>query len=157
MSTTGRLKGGQKTGGKTKGTPNKKTVAKLNALSDQAAKAKKLGDKQAVEVLNDLMKTASSFAALEQRKILEYPQGPDNVPQAMLDRFWKAMECAGTFAKELARFQSPTFKAIHVPAPPPPPPPEPGDGARVIDGKAVRLDDPVAISRIYQQLVRAVR
>jgi len=158
MSTTGTKIGGKKTGGRTKGTPSKKTLARLKELSDQAAAAKRLGKKRAVEILDDLMQTAMSFAAMEQRKILEYPlneEGKREVPQQMLDRFWKAMECAGTFAKALAPFQDPTFSSIKVATLPPAP--EPSQEPKTIDGKAIRLDDPVAISRVYQQLVRVVR
>lgn len=158
MSTTGTKKGGQKTGGRPKGQPNKKTIQKLNELSDRASQIVRSKEKRGIEVLNELMKTAMSFAAMEQRKILEYPPDEDGErrpPQQMLDRFWKAMENAGVFAKELARYQDPTFKAITVIPPPPPPPP--GDDAKVIEGKAIRTDDPVAVARIYQQMVRIVR
>lgn len=158
MSTAGTKPGGKKTGGRTKGTPNKKTVQKLNELSDRASEIVRSKEKRGIEVLNELMKTAMSFAAMEQRKLLEYQGGIDMAPQQMRDRFWKAMECAGVFAKELARYQDPTFKAIAViPPPPPPRDPAPGDGAKTIEGKAVRLDDPVAVARIYQQMVRIVR
>lgn len=162
MSTTGTKPGGKKTGGRGRGRQNKKTVERINALSAQAARANRIGEKRAVEVLNDLMKTAVSFAALEQRKIMEYKDAdgrvnPDAAPPQMRKNFWKAMECAGTFAKYLAPFQDPTFKAIAVNVAPTAPTSTDAIEPRTIEGQAVRLDDPIAVSRIYQQMVRAVR
>jgi hypothetical protein len=57
-----------------------------------------------------------------------------------------AVECA----KALAPYQSPTFKAIAVMAPPPPTPVAP-------EREDIDLNDPVAIARVYQRRIQAVR
>lgn len=147
-------------GGRKSGVKNKRTLEKIAEASREAGDARRAGRKFAKEVLDELMVTAMSFAAREQRRIVkdEGPVDPSTgVPAnkadaATYERFWKAMECAGTFARALAPFQHPTFKAIQV-LPPPPEIPLP----KTIDGKVVRLDDPVAVARIYQQMIRQVR
>jgi hypothetical protein len=153
---------GAKTGdgikrGRRKGSLNKRTIERLNELSREASEPKK---KRATEVLNELMVTALGFAAKEQRRCMaEEAPGPDGNPRKASEetvaRFWKAMEAAGVFARALAPFQSPTFKAIAVVAPADPP----KDVTPTIDqaGNVVRINDPAAAARLYQQMVRSVR
>lgn len=150
---------GKRQGGRQKGTPNKRTIEALRQKSEQAAAIAKTG-KRATEVLNELMITAMSLAAREQRRMLREEREVDGdgipikkVDRDTYDRMITALTCAGAFAKALAPFQEPIFKAIAVVTPPPSTPQEP----KAIDGKVIRLDDPVAVSRVYQQMVRVVR
>jgi hypothetical protein len=142
-------------GGRPKGSPNKRTVQKLIEASQQVADIKKLGQKKATETLQDLMNTAMGMVALYQRRIMTteglLPEAkPDDVAN-----FWEAMKCAGTFSKALAPFQDPTFKAISV-SMAPVMPAHPGDNAKQVEGKVIKMDDPNAIARVYQQMVRRV-
>jgi hypothetical protein len=141
-------------GGRPKGSPNKRTVQKLIEASQQVAAIKKLGQKKATETLQDLMNTAMGMVALYQRRIMT-AEGllPDAKPDDVAN-FWEAMKCAGTFSKALAPFQDPTFKAISVSMMPTLP--QPGDNAKQVEGKVIKMDDPNAIARVYQQMVRRV-
>jgi hypothetical protein len=156
---SGQTPKGTRYGGRGKGTPNKRTVASIIEASQQVGEIKKLGQKKATEVLNDLMQTSMSFAARYQKRIMDTTTAGTEPGQEDLDRFWKAMECAGTFAKALAPFQDPTFKAIAVSMAPTIPQgaaAQPGDGAKEIKGRVVKLDDPVALGRLYQQMVKRI-
>jgi hypothetical protein len=150
---------GKKTGGRERGSLNRRTLEKLAEVAREAQDVRTGGKKFAKEVLDELMATAMSFAAREQRRILDEEEAtdPDGTPrgvasQETYDRFWIAMNAAGTFAKALAPFQHPTFRAIAV-VPPAAEPPAP----KTIEGSVVNLNDPIAVARIYQQMVRAVR
>lgn len=138
--------------GRPKGSPNKRTVQKMIDASQQVGEIKKLGQKKATEVLNDLMQTSMSFAARYQGKILTTTQSNQEPKPDDLANFWKAMECAGAFAKALAPFQDPTFKAISVSMAPT----APAAPMKQVEGKVVQLDDPVALARVYSQMVKRV-
>lgn len=157
----GGSKPGDRRGGRIAGRKNKRTLEKLAEASREAGDKARAGKKFAKEALDELMVTAMAFAAREQRRIIrdEREVDADGIPvkradQQTYDHFWKAMECAGIFARALAPFQHPTFKAIAVIPPPPEIPNRPDP--KTIDGKVVRLDDPIEVARIYQQLIRRV-
>ena len=145
---------GTRFGGRTKGTLNKRTVAALAEKAQEIGEIKRQGQKKATEVLNDLMQTSMSFAARYQGKILAATQGSKEPTAEDLANFWKAMECAGVFARALAPFQQPTFKAVAVTV-------NPGDmepATRRIshDDNVVTIDDPVALARVYQRMVKGI-
>ena len=138
--------------GRRAGIPNKRTVQKIIEAAQDVAAIERQGQKKATAVLNDLMQTAMSFAAKEQQAILA--EG-DKVTQSRLDRFWKAMDAAGTFATALAPYQQPKFKAVMTFGAPPPEE-KPGDSAKVVTGKVLKMDDPNEIVRIYQKTIRRI-
>jgi hypothetical protein len=139
--------------GRPKGLPNKRTVQKMIEASRQIADIKKKGQKKATEVLNDLMQTSMSFAARYQARIIAATDQQREPTADDLAHFWKAMECAGTFAKALAPFQDPTFKAIQVTMAPPA-----GQDMPLHESadNVVTIDDPVALARVYQRMVKRI-
>lgn len=137
--------------GRPKGSPNKRTVQKMLEAAQDVAAIERRGQKKATEVLNDLMQTAMSFAASYQQRLLAAGEG---AKPGDIELFWKAMEAAGTFAKALAPYQQPKFKAIVVPAVPSTP--LPGDGARAVAGKVIDMKDPNEVVRVYQQTVKRI-
>jgi len=149
---------GYKTGGKVKGTPNKKTIAKLQEAGKMIAEAKKSNDVvRAKYVLADLTKTAVGFTAHYQQKMMAWEAMPENVgkvpPPELVDRFMDGLNAAIKAAKALAPFQDPTFSAIKV-AMSPLDVPEP----KLIEGKPSKKIDttnPVELARLYATLVRA--
>lgn len=102
---------GKKTGGRTKGTPNKASIEREALLARLAAEQQqKPGRKLAREVLDDLMHLALGMAA-------KYQPLPDGVvPMAGQkpdeNKFIEYATLAGSFAKDLAPYQSPRFKAV---------------------------------------------
>lgn len=137
---------GLKTGGRQRGTPNKDTRELLKQAGKQVTEAKKLGRKQAIEVLDDLMHTAMGMAVKYQ------PPAPGAEP-ADPDKFMEWIQIAGTFAKSLADFQSPKFRAIMVSAPTR----ELGTTPTIDQqGNVLDLDDPKQLARAYAAMVRRV-
>lgn len=150
-------KPGERRGGRKKGVPNKWSVEQIAEAAARANDAQRNGKKFAIEVLDDLMHTALSFAAQERQHVLAEQQGakgkPGKATAETLDRFWKAMEYAGIFARALAPFQHPKFRAVVV---------MPSPGAMeplgpVIPGEIVQTNDPGQAARLYSQLVRVVK
>lgn len=148
---------GRKTGGKQKGTPNKRTVAKLAEAGKTIAEANKSKDVvRGKWLLADLAKTAVGFTAHYQQKMMAFEADPANAgklpPADVIDRFVMGLNTAIRAAKALAPFQDPTFSAIKV-AMSPLDIPEP----KIINGKAKQIDikDPVELARLYATLVRA--
>jgi hypothetical protein len=155
-------KPGERRGGRGKNTPNKRTVQKLIESSTQVAEIKRLGQRKATEVMNELMQTARGMVALYQKRIVT-PDGKDLKPDALADdvvQFWKAMDCAAIFTRNLAPYQDPMLTRVDVSAslvtPGVPLAGEPGDSAKVVEGKVVSIDDPVALGRLYARAVTRV-
>jgi hypothetical protein len=73
-------------------------------------------------------------------------------PHTDEDTFWKCSEAAIDCAAKLAPYQSPTFKAVAVVPPPPVP-----TSSELERGEITRLDDPVALARVYRLMVTATR
>jgi hypothetical protein len=149
--TKGAKPGRVKTGGRKAGTKNNRTILKIAEAAEQITAIRKSGQRKATEVLNDLMQTSITMAERYHRKILD--KGTREAGQLEWERFWKAMECAGTFGKALAPFQDPTFKAIqvmHAPSPPELP-------TVTQQGNVLTIDDPVAMQRLYQRMIKGVK
>lgn len=110
---------GVRQGGRQKGTPNKASVERaLVAARIAQEQAGKPGRKLAREVLDDLMHTFLGMAAQHQ----PLPEGvvPMNGQKPDEAKFVEYATLAGSFAKDLAPFQSPKFKAtIQLPELPP--------------------------------------
>ena len=159
---------GERRGGRIKGVPNKATIAALNErkIIDQIAKqtgtsssvtaavlSKAAGyRKLAVEELEDVLPIIKSLVAYHQIKVMR--AGPTGALQITgeLDDFKEWLRLFIETCAKLAPYQSPTFKAIAVVEPQLPGKP-PIPNAYDIE----RLDDPVAASRVYQQLMQAPR
>lgn len=128
------------------GVPNKKTQQHIREAGKRVAEARKLGRKQAVDVLDDLMNTAMAMAAKYQ------PATSDHLPRDDA-KFLQWIQTAGLFAKNLAEFQTPKFRAVMIQTPP-----SLGDAEITIDqkGNILEIDDPKKLARVYAQMVRRV-
>lgn len=137
---------GQKSGGRKPGALNKKTVEHLKTAGKQISEAKKLGKPLAIEVLDNLMNTAMAMAS-------KYQPPTSDQPPRDHDKFLQWIQTAGLFAKNLADFQSPKFKAVMVQTSSPV-----GESDMTIDqeGKILEIDDPKKLARVYAQMVRRV-
>jgi hypothetical protein len=145
---------GLKTGGRQKGSLNKRTIARLQEASNNVGEIKRQGQRKAVEVLNDLMHIAVSFAGRHQQRLLKQEQAGQPYDATDYERFMQGMQMAGVFARELAPFQDPKFSTLKVTMPAPEPI-IPGDGAKDM-GKVHVIDDAAAATRVYQQMIRRI-
>lgn len=150
---------GHKTGGRQRGSANKATKERLEqervALQAQREvdKARAANTVLGKDMLERFMITFAGMAAHHQ----PIPEGQVAQPGRKPDesKFLTYAKLTVETARDLAQFQSPKFKAIQVIAPPaniPPPTPATGPG-----GNVITLDDPVALTRVYQQLIKQVR
>lgn len=149
---------GERRGGRQRGTPNKRTVAKLIDAGRTIAGGNKIKDAvRATDVLSDLTKTAMGFTAHYQAKMLAFEQDPTNKdklpPPEVVDRFMLGLNAAIKAARALAPFQDPQFTAIKVAMSPF----DTQEAQKVIEGKASKIDlrDPIELARIYHSVVRA--
>lgn len=144
---------GERPFGRAKGTPNRITVeaAEIARISTEQAKAR--GVKLGKEMLEDYMMAFHNVAATYQNKIaqrLALREDPD-VADVAAFKDWGAL-VVGT-AKELAKYQSPTFRAIAVMAPPP----GSDKPATISADNVITIKDAQALSRVYQNMVRQVK
>lgn len=140
-------RGGHREGaGRKRGVPNKATLERIIQTANEIEERKISGKKLAKEVLEDFMHLTAGMAAHYQPAPPGHPVNASADPQ----EFWRCMEAACTFAKALAPFQSPTFKAIAVYVPPDNPNPRPG-GENVID-----LTDSETITRVYRRRISVI-
>jgi hypothetical protein len=125
-------------------------VARAAELEQQKAKAK--NTKLAKEVIEEFMFVFAGMAAYYQ------PTAPGALVQnehGNPNEFERWAKHAVDAAAELAKYQSPTFKAVAAfQAPTPPALPPPG---QTIEGKVIRLDDPVALQASYLRMVKGAR
>lgn len=116
---SGAKPGGQKTGGRKVGTPNRATVEMTleaeHAITEARTKGRKLGK----EMLWDIAELLLGMAAVYQPNHPNIPKGdPRSNVHADEDKFRFYIRNAADVARYLADFQSPKFKAIAVvPAP----------------------------------------
>lgn len=149
---------GERRGGKQKGTPNRATTERLEqeriARQAQAEVNKAYASKVKLgkEVLEDYMMAFHAVAATYQNKIAASLQRQAEPGKEDLASFKEWGGMVVETARRLAEFQSPKFKAIAVVAPPPN-----AHAPKPIEGNVVPLNDPIAISRVYSNLIRAVR
>lgn len=150
---------GTRYGGRNKGTPNKKTTEALerNRIARQAQeevnKAAISKVKLAKDVLEDYVDAFHAMAARHQNKIAQ-AVGAGREPDAKdIAAFKEWGGLVVSTAAKLADFQSPKFKAIAITAPPPGP--VPVTPAKDSEGKVIEMaKDPVALSRLYQQMIK---
>jgi hypothetical protein len=143
---------GRKIGGRVAGTPNKRTQelidkARLDVENAQAGHRggpRKLGK----EVLDEFMHLFAGMAAHHQPvpegAIVPAGRKPDEA------KFLIYAKLAVDTARSLADFQSPKFKALMVSVAPDVQPP------KQIDGNVVQLNDPVALARVYANMIKQV-
>lgn len=149
---------GTRYGGRNKGTPNKKTTEALerNRIARQAQqevnKAAQNQVKLGKDVLEDYVGAFHNLAARFQNKIaIDISAGREPSPKDVA-AFEKWGGLTVSTAAKLADFQSPKFKAIAIAAPPPSQPAPPTKDA---SGKVIEMTkDPVALARIYQQMIK---
>lgn len=157
-------RGGWRGGGRPKGSKSKKQVERedLARLEHEKQEQRHRGMPRdlAIDTLDSLMKTAMNYAALYQPRI-------DVVNRSLIggneEKFERWAKLAGNFARDLAKYQSPTFAAIavkEVPALPSMPGMSPamvpggGNDAKVISAvKEMTIEDKI---RVYENIVRTV-
>jgi hypothetical protein len=150
---------GTKTGGRKAGTPNRATVERQEMAARALDNAKAKGRPLAKDRLDELLSIALSAMTARQpitKEMVKKARASGNrtVKESRGDwgGFGDWWDRAAYAAKELAKFQSPTYKAVSVETPrqsglPP-----------VRDfGTFVRTGDPVRASRIYQEFMAAPR
>ncbi len=151
------IKKGMRPGGRSKGTPNRSTTERLERerIAQQAQhevdRNRQANTKLGKDVLEEFMRLFAGMAAAYQ----PLPEGmappPGRTPNET--KFLIYARLTVETARDLAAFQSPKFKAIQVMAPPPTPLPAPAPA----DGNVVTIDDPVAMARVYQRMIKQVR
>lgn len=144
---------GQRFGGRAAGTPNKATIEKTLRAEFELTQARDTGKKLAKDVLDEFMMLFAGMAAHHQPIPPGQPIPAGRVPDE--DKFEKWARLAVETAADLAKYQSPTFRAIAVSMPPPlPVAPEP----KTIGGKVLEMPkDAISRSRLYQRLVNGAR
>lgn len=141
------IKKGMRPAGRQKGTPNKRTTELVERARVQAEQAKGRNVKLGKDVLEEFMLLFGGMAASHQ----PLPPGvsrPGHVSNE--EKFLVYARLTVDTAKALAEYQSPKFRAIMVTAPAAETPP------RTIDGNVTQLKDPVAMARVYAQMVKRV-
>lgn len=109
------------------------------------------GRKLAKEVLDDFMTIFVSISAVNQPKYNSERELISGDP----NEFERWAVLARDTAASLARYQSPTFKAIVVPAPGSPVVPSaPGGNARNM-GNVIDVSNEAAVARIYREVMLA--
>lgn len=154
----------RKTGGRSRNTPNKRTVEAMEKARLDIETANAAGNQHAIvqvkkklgkDVLEEFMLLFAGLAAQHQ----PLPLGADTAGRTPDEtKFLRYAELTVTTARALAEFQSPKFRAIQVAI-------QPGGEASMRDITPARADpdnvhrinDPTAMARVYQQLVRQVR
>ena len=107
------------------------------------------GKKLAKEVLEEFMLLCAGMASTYQ------PTAPGTPPNPNYDeeRFRYSLEMTRDFAKALAPYQSPTFKALSVQQAP---------DVKTIENEKPKanvtaIDDPDALQRVYRQMITVTR
>ena len=139
--------------GRTAGTPNKVTVeaAELARISNEQAQAR--GVKLGKDMLEDYMMKFHDVAATYQGRIAKALRTKKNPRAADVAAFKDWGGLVVSTAKELAKYQSPTFRAIAVVAPPP----GSEKPAMVSGDNVITIKDAQALARVYQNTVRQVK
>lgn len=146
---------GHKTGGRQRGTANKRTLEAVERervarqAQQEVDKARQANTKLGKDVLEEFMKTFAGMAAYHQ----PVPEGVAAPPGRKPDeaKFLTYAKLTVETARDLANFQSPRFRAIQLMTPPANP------LLPAKDGNVVTIDDPTAIARVYQNMVKQVR
>lgn len=149
---------GERRGGRKKGVPNKATI-EARERAARELDAAKAGEKQiGKDVIEEMMfiakgATASFQPVSEEQAQRAQAAGQTNVkPRAGdMEKFGQWWDRTVFAAKELAKYQSPTFRAIMVSTAGDAPKNDP----KQIEGNVVPIDDPVGAGRVYRRIVMA--
>lgn len=145
-------KPGERRGGRSIGTPNKTTIEKALIAAQVVEDAQRTGKKLAKEVLEEFMMLFAGMAATYQPLPPGMPVPAGRKPDEK--KFIQYAVLARDTAKDLAPFQSPTFRAVAVTVSPTGVPNgAPGANAKTINGKVVNLADQQAVGKIYQRVL----
>lgn len=139
---------GRKPGSKNKATIQREIIA-ARIAAETVVDARVTGKKLAKEVLAEFMEVLSGMAAKYQNDFMRGGDGSDKAEEKFRYYAEQTIWCA----MGLAKYQSPTFKAIGIVQPPT----IAAEPAKQLTGKVIRLDDPVALARVYRSLVVARR
>ena len=150
---------GTKTGGRKAGTPNRTTVERQEIAARALDNAKAEGRPLAKDRLDELLGIAMGAMAAHQpitKDMAKKARALGNKTVSESRGNWGGFgdwwDRAAYAAKELAKYQSPTYKAVSVETP------LPSGSSPVRDfDNFVRTGDPVRASRIYQQFMAAPR
>jgi hypothetical protein len=136
--------------GRKKGSKNRVIQEREAAIGSQIDRIR-AGARTGEETLGKLMKLAEGCMALHRptpkREILT---GGQKNPDEDWDRFGQWFDRCAYVSKELAKYQSPTFKAIAVMAPAPTEEPRP-----FADGNVTRIPDAEDAERVYLRMIGA--
>lgn len=129
--------------------PNKATIERTLRAEQEMLQARDTGKKLAKDVLDEFMLLFAGMAAHHQPIPPGQPIPAGREPNE--DKFEKWARLAVETAADLAKYQSPTFRAIAVSMPPPlPAVPD----QKTIDGKVIEMPkDAISRSRLYQRVV----
>jgi hypothetical protein len=106
-------------GGRKKGRPNKATIERAIIAQQILERTEMSGRKFGKEVLEELMVRFSELACKFQPDSFDTAVVQDWAKTKNYDRFVQLAALARDTARELAKYQSPTFKAVEVSAPAP--------------------------------------
>jgi hypothetical protein len=150
---------GTKTGGRKAGTPNRATVERQEIAARALDNAKAEGRPLAKDRLDELLGIALGAMTAHQpitKEMVKKARASGNrtvkESRGNWGGFGEWWDRAAYAAKELAKYQSPTYKAVSVETPRPS-----GSATFGNFNKVERLGDPVRASRIYQQFMVAPR
>lgn len=157
---------GTRRGGRTKGIPNKATIIRqmvtesletpagreVLAEAMQKLTAPPAGQKKATQVLRELMMLSGSLVALHQPKPNE--QGLVEIKDN--DRLQSYLTIAVRAAGELAKYESPTFKAVAVSEVPPVPQAPPGEQTANV-ASSIRKRSQKDAMAVYMRVVRGAK
>lgn len=107
---------GERRGGRTKGTPNKVTIAKAVEAERKLAEMRMKGIRPGLDIMRDFMTVFAGMAAKYQPR-----EGNNSADEK---KFYQWADLAFDAAAKVTEFESPKFRAIVV-SPPPPPPKDP--------------------------------
>jgi hypothetical protein len=135
--------------GRKPGIPNRATLERAIQAINQTDEAKRNGKKLAKEVLEEFMLLFTGMAATYQ----PLPPGTAPVPgrEPNEAKFVEYAKLAVETAADLAKYQSPTFKAMAVTMSTPA---IPGDGARTIGGNVIDMSDQTQVARVYREIMQ---
>lgn len=152
-------RGGPRPGaGRKPGTPNKATTERLLRAAQEIDSARRGEKELAKDVLERMMKLAEGAAGVNRPTTQsDINEGKQTNPDGDWNRFGEWFDRTAYCAKELAKYQSPTFKAIAVHVVPdqtnvPLALPAPQTG-----GNVVAIDDPESAMRVYKRMIATVR
>ncbi len=136
-------------GGRPMGSLNKATIEKQIQAAREIDRARETGEELAKDVLNRLMKLAEGAAAKHRPQTTASGEVVEGTGDWALFGAW--FDRTAFVAKELAKYQSPTYRAIAVSMPPPLPA---LTESKTIEGKVVDMPmDAMSGSRLYQRMV----